>query len=411
MTAVLGAGNTEVLNDIIDPLCRQNSVVVYKANPVLCLSSTVKQLILQPLIERGFVSFVFGGVEQGQAILHHPKVDRVLITGCHHTFDKIVWGSLDKTDPSVEPVVKKPFTAELGAVNPYIIVPGRSAWSASDIDFQAESLIGYKLLNSGHVCAAPQVLVTCKAWPQRQEFLAAVRSKLRVVPPTKCFYPGSEQKYRRHVGSMGSGALCGEPPAPGQSCPVVPLAFEEGLEPPISGKAPIALQEEAFCPVLYEVAVDTPTSFDEFLPAAVDMCHRSCWGNLTCMIIVDDATKAESQQKLDEVLDSMRFGTIGVNFPASAANAFPVLPWGAFPGNELRDVKSGIGYVGNFCCYQGVEKSIMVNRFRNLHAMRVAKTEAEMRCARREARRVAAVFGRTSMWRIVKLALVKFFGI
>jgi len=119
----LGAGNTENNNDVVDPLCKLNSVVVYKSNPVSAQCAAVKARVFRPLIERGFLAFVYGGVDQGRAIAESAKVDRLVMTGSCHTYDKIVWDGRNKSDPTVEPALAKPVIAELGSVNPYVVVP------------------------------------------------------------------------------------------------------------------------------------------------------------------------------------------------------------------------------------------------------------------------------------------------
>ena len=44
--------------------------------------------------------------------------------------------------------------------------------------------------NASCNCGATKVLVTAAAWPQREEFLAAVREALSALSPRSCFYPG-----------------------------------------------------------------------------------------------------------------------------------------------------------------------------------------------------------------------------
>lgn len=413
VTGVLGAGNTEILNDIIHALCLSNSVVIYKSNPVLSKSNRVKQRILAPLIDKGYLAFVYGGLEQGRAIVDSPKVTRITLTGSGKTYDHIVWGDRDKRDLCSEPVVTKPVLAELGSVNPYIVVPGDAPWSASDIDAQAEALVAYKLVNNCHVCAAPQVVVTCRQWAQRSEFIAAVRKKFADAPTTCCFYPGIATQYRRHLEAMGTEAIVS---APSDGLELgdchMPLAFQQDVHVPTeSSQVPLAFAEEAFCPILYEVALDTTPNLTLFLPAAVEFCHKWCWGNLTCMIVVDDSTRKCNEKSFQTQLDSMRFGTIGVNFPASGANAFPALTWGGFPGNDPRDVQSGSGQIGNFYCFENVEKSIMVNRFSNLHTFKLASSRRAKRQARTRARRISAVFAHMTFWRLVKFASAHFVGI
>jgi len=373
-------------------------VVVYKANPVLEVSNKVKELILEPLIQRGYVAFVYGGVEPGKVIVESDSVDRIVLTGSHETFDKLVWGGRDKTDTSAKPVVTKEVQAELGSVNPYIVVPGDGAWSEADVEAQAEALVAYKLMNNGHVCAAPQVLVTCRNWPQRRAFLDAVGQKIAAAPKSRCFYPGTAERYK-----LGDGSDMDANPA------AASVLFKEDLQLPVSadGAIPAALREESFCPVLYEVALDSGPDLPSFLPVAVDLCQAKCWGNLTCMMVVDDATRERHQEKLDSVLDSIRFGTIGVNCPASLANGMPNLSWGGFPGNSKRDVQSGIGQMGNFCCYEGVEKSILYGHFRNLLSFKLAEGAKEAELARMRAGKIARVCEKMSYWRLLQLATVE----
>ena len=95
----------------------------------------------------------------------------------------------------------------------------------------------------------------------------------------------------------------------------------------------------------------------------------------------------------------------------SGANAFPALTWGGFPGNDPRDVQSGSGQIGNFYCFENVEKSIMVNRFSNLHTFKLASSRRAKRQARTRARRISAVFAHMTFWRLVKFASAHFFGI
>merc|ERR1712039_978863 len=146
----------------------------------------------------------------------------------------IVWGGRDKKDPAAEPVVTKPVQAELGSVNPYIVVPGDAAWSTADIEAQAEALVAYKLVNNSHVCAAPQVLVTCRNWPQRRAFLDAVHRKIALAPNANCFYPGTSGRYKFHQLAMDLDGT--RDPAR--------LLFKEDSQLPTSadGQVPVALR-------------------------------------------------------------------------------------------------------------------------------------------------------------------------
>merc|ERR1719195_148389 len=96
----------------------------------------------------------------------------------------------------------KPFLAELGSVNPYIVVPGD--WGASDIEHQAKALIAYKMQNGAHICASPQVIITCKNWPQREAFVEAIRKQVKNLQAYRMFYPGVRKAYNEHKAALGA---------------------------------------------------------------------------------------------------------------------------------------------------------------------------------------------------------------
>ena len=82
---------------------------------------------------------------------------------------------------SGEPDLKKPVTAELGCVTPYIIIPGQ--WSEQAIEYYADECVAGLINNSAHNCTKLELLVTAKGWPQREKFIAAVRyaKALRII--------------------------------------------------------------------------------------------------------------------------------------------------------------------------------------------------------------------------------------
>ena len=51
---------------------------------------------LAPLVEQGYVSFVYGGAEQGKFVSNHRLVTKIHLTGSAATYDAIVWGGKAK---------------------------------------------------------------------------------------------------------------------------------------------------------------------------------------------------------------------------------------------------------------------------------------------------------------------------
>lgn len=63
---------------------------MYKPNPVSAISAHIVARVLAPLVDRGFLAIVGGGVAAGQLLSKHELVDRIMMTGSAATYDKIV---------------------------------------------------------------------------------------------------------------------------------------------------------------------------------------------------------------------------------------------------------------------------------------------------------------------------------
>jgi acyl-CoA reductase-like NAD-dependent aldehyde dehydrogenase len=116
------------------------------------------------------------------------------MTGSTATYNAIVWGC-DNPAQGKARLMSKPFTAELGCVTPYIVVPSEEPWSAEELAYQAMIACTSVVLNSGHNCNATEVIVTAKGWPQREQFLEAVKRFLDGTYQRYIWYPGSQVLY------------------------------------------------------------------------------------------------------------------------------------------------------------------------------------------------------------------------
>jgi len=219
------------------------------------------------------------------------------------------------------------------------------------------------------------------------------------------FYPGVNKAYEQHKAALGGDVTAVQTADMGFDSKS-PLIFKAGVSADPSADI-LALKNESFAPILIEVPIESEATFASFLPAAVDFAHDRCWGSLTCTIVVDDHTMARNQEALNRIVDGMKFGAIGINLPPALANIFPVLTWGGFPGHTQRDVQSGIGILGNFCCYENVEKSVMTGRFYNM--LQLTNAGSPQYQARR-LRRLCEVFLHMSYWRVAKFAAAHFIG-
>jgi len=124
-----------------------------------------------------------------------------------------------------------------------------------------------------------------------------------------------------------------------------------------------ALTREAFCGVLAEVSLDVSDA-PSFLREAVDFANQHVWGTLSCMMLIDFRTRTRYRHEFEQALADLRYGGIGVNAWTGANFALGEPSWGAFPGNALDNIRSGIGVVHNTMLFDHPQKAIVHAPFR-----------------------------------------------
>jgi acyl-CoA reductase-like NAD-dependent aldehyde dehydrogenase len=356
VAAVLGAGNIGSIPplDVLYQLCAHNRVAVCKMNPVNAYLGPLLERAFAPLVERGFVAFIEGGVDTGQALCSHPLVDAVHVTGSITTHDAIVWGTTaakrGERKAASRPLLDKPVTSELGCVTPVIVVPGR--WKRDELVTQARRVAAMVIHNASFNCNAAKLLVTASGWYLREEFLDALRAELRAAQPRRAYYPGAQHRYQSFLDRYPGAEVLGE-----AGNDVVPWTLIPGV-PARAGE--LALSQEAFCGVIAETTLDRGGTSDPagFLDAAVQLCNRSVWGDLSCAILVGGESERMLGDGLDRALAELRYGAIGVNLWPGVVYGLGTPPWGAHPGNTLADARSGIGFVHNALLLDHPQKTV-----------------------------------------------------
>jgi aldehyde dehydrogenase (NAD(P)+) len=343
--AVLGAGNVSSipLLDALHELFTANRVVLVKLNPLTDPLLGVFQAILRPLIEHGVMRLITGDAKVGSHLAHHSRVAHVHITGSAKTHDAIVFGPGPEGAArrrAGRPLLTKPISSELGGVSPVIVLPG--TWSRADLRFQAENLASQRLHNNGYNCIATQVVVISSDWAQKHQFLAALRRALGGAPHRAAYSPGSDQR----IAALDGGRVL-----------VGPLAA--GVE---SSSIKSLFTTEIFAPALGVVTL--PGDGAEFLSAAVTLVNQEVSGTLGAGLIAHPATLRELGSRFGTELARMRYGCIGINVWIGLGYQLPTVPWGAFPGNELTDVGSGIGMVHNALFLRDPERTVIRGPFR-----------------------------------------------
>ncbi|WP_417509930.1 aldehyde dehydrogenase family protein [Microbacterium sp.] len=349
---VLGAGNVTSIPvlDVLYELLAHNRTALLKVNPTQDALVPVFEHAFAALIEPGFLRIVRGGGDVGAYLTGHKRLDHVHITGSAATFDAITWGPRDaaatkRRRREDRPLLKKPITAELGGVSPIIVVPGE--WTPADLRFHAEHIATMRLQNCGHNCIAGQVVIMSSEWAQADAFRAALRRAYAKAPERPIWYPGSTSRMQQANDDYPDALVLGDR-----------LLVEIGAD----DDATALENTEYFAPVLGVVSLSGQGQ--EFLDAAVAHANDKLQGTLGANLLIDPATQRSLGTGFERSITELRYGSIAINAWTAFGFITPTLTWGAFPGNTLQDVGSGLGVVHNALLLDRVERSVLRGPFR-----------------------------------------------
>ncbi len=397
---VLGAGNVSTLpiTDIFHRLFIANHVVILKLNPVNDYLGPLMEKGFSVLIKRGFLRIVYGGAAEGTYLCHHPLVDEVHVTGSDKTFETIVFGSDSNSERKTQkrPLISKPVTGELGNITPVIIVPG--PWSDSDIRKQAEKITTGLAVNAGCNCLTPRVIVQQKNWSKREALIKAIGKDMANLETRKAYYPGAVERHAAYIATHPDALLFGD-----TSQGHLPWTFIPDIDP--KNENDICFKKEAFCSLLAETALDAP-NIPEFIDRAVDFVNGTLWGTLTVSIVIHPKSLCDPKVavSLERALVNLHYGTIFVNEWGALANPFPRTPWGGFPGSDIYNVQSGIGFVNNTLMFSRPQKTVIRGPFKKTPDI----TRVTFRHFHSAAKKFATYLASPSIWKIPGLAWIEF---
>ena len=338
--AVLGAGNYSSSLEMVKAMFLENCAVVHKPHHLNEATDEVWAKIMQPLVDVGALSFV--SAAEGRALTTDERLSKIYFTGGTGTAQAI----MNATNTEL--------ISECGGNNPCIIVPGDRPWTEKEIHHQAVQITTVAKLNGGAVCGRPQTLVTSKHWPQREEFLAALKQAIAEdTPAAGTYYPGSDKVLAGFKENYPDAETLQPEGGKYKSADflVITGVAEDGY----------AVSHEAFCQIIDEVLLDVPANAAEFLPKAVEFCNTRLLGTLGSMILIDEDTKKAHHDILEQAVTEMEYGGIAINTIPPFIFLSPYLTWG---GNEEgKTFVSGHGNFGNLLCYENVEKSIIEANF------------------------------------------------
>ncbi len=355
---VLGAGNVSSIGplDVIYKLFVEGTVCLLKLNPVNDYLGPYIEEWFAPLFEVDALRMAYGGADVGAYLCQHDGIDEIHITGSEATHDAIVFGTGEegrRRKAENRPILNKRITSELGNVSPIIIVPGK--WTQKELRFQAENVATQMTNNAGFNCNAAKVLITHKAWAQREDFLQHLKDVLKELPPRKAYYPGAQERYELFVNAHREVDQIGK-----NEKDALPWTLLPNLNP--EEKDTLAFQRESFCAVTGETPLEAADPAD-FLEKAVSFCNETLHGTLNASIIVHPKTERWLGARLEQAIADLRYGSVSINHWAALSYGLGVTTWGAFPGHTYDNIQSGIGVVHNTLMFAKPEKSVIYGPF------------------------------------------------
>lgn len=244
--------------------------VVVKAHPSHAgTSELVSSAIIAAAAKTGMPDGVFShlfdpGFEVGVNLVKNPKVKSVAFTGSLQGGKAL----FDLASSREEPI---PVFAEMGSINPVIVLPG-----ALRNESLAAQYAGSITLGSGQFCTNPGLLIGLQS-EEFQSFKAKLGEEISKIAPATMLNSGIEANYERKrkevVSQQGVHTLSGDNDVAPNSPLVAEVGGQEFLKNP-------RLHEEVFGPFSLIVEVNTPEELEQIL--------EKIEGQLTATVMGDD---------------------------------------------------------------------------------------------------------------------------
>ena len=337
--AISGAGNYSSSIEMAMALFLENKAVIHKPHKLNEATDAVWAKVFAPLIERR--ALVFIDAHLGREMSALEGLDAIYFTGSTGVAH------------AIQNAASAPLVSECGGNNPCLIVPGK--WSEKDIEHWAVQIASVGKLNGGAVCGRPQTIITSKNWPQREQFISALRKAIEEDTfGTSTYYPGVDKTKADFLENQPTAEIL--TPENGKH-PASEFVFIPGI-----GEDDFAVHNEAFCQIFSELPLDTEDNVDDFLSKATAFCNDKLLGSLGCMMLVDAATFKANEQRVHQAVAELNYGGIAVNNvpPNIWLNAY--LTWGGC-GETTENFVSGVGNFGNGMNYENVVKSVIIDDF------------------------------------------------
>ncbi|HVI48691.1 MAG TPA: aldehyde dehydrogenase (NADP(+)) [Chitinophaga sp.] len=344
--------------DTASALAAGNPVIIKAHQSHLGTNELVAKAIQQAAIQCGmpdgvFASIIGNGSTIGQQMVKHPGIRAIGFTGSFNAGMSI----FDAVTQRAEPI---PVYAEMGSINPVLLLPGKLAQGAEQVAQQYAASI---TLGTGQFCTNPGLLLALEG-EATERFAAALQQQLAATTPSAMlnrsicyhYYENREQLARKTgVETLFAGvSLVEQTQGSAALYRVSGKHFTTNQE----------LQQEVFGPASLLVVC----SDEEELQQAVQMLH----GQLTGTVMGTD----EDLRYFSELLDRFteKAGRIIFNnVPTGVEVCYAMQHGGPFPATtDLRSTSVGASAITRFArplCWQDCPQQLLPDALKDANPL------------------------------------------
>ena len=333
--------------------------VIVKAHPAHPgTSEMVGRLILHAVREAGLPEGTFSllfdaGFEVGQALVRHPGVKAVGFTGSLKGGRALA----DLAAARPEPI---PVYAEMGSINPVVLLPGAIAGRAAAL---VEGLHASAMLGVGQFCTNPGLILLPRT-PAAQQLVRDLAARLAATPEGTMLTPGirrnfaalTEERARQPGVRVLAGGTAQAP------CGAAPVWFETGAQEFITNPT---LGEEIFGPSSLVVWCADRA---EMLAVA-----RQLEGSLTATVHATPEESAETREVV-EILAAKAGRLVLDGYPTGVEVSHAMVHGGPYPATSDGGRSTSVGTRAlarwaRLVCYQNFRDDLLPPELRNANPL------------------------------------------
>lgn len=326
---VLGAGNVTAtpLLDVLHHVFLAGRAALLKCSPLHRDLVPHFAAALAPLVAADLLDIRCGDAGLGRELADLPGLGTVHVTGSTAT-----WGAVRAHAAATG----RSATAETGCCTPVFVVPGR--FGDDDLRAIARQLAIHVACNGGATCLAPRLVLTARAWPQREAMLAHLRDALAALPARVPFHPAARTDFAAAAGRAADAAA-------------LQPTLRAGLDP--TPHAPLWSREH-FAPVLLELPL-SGDSAAAWAAGAAAFVREHVFGSLAAYVFAPRDGAAVTAVVAD-LVRALPHGSIAIDCWAGLGYGLGVVPWGVAEG---RPWQHGAGWSRGTVCLPGVRRCVV----------------------------------------------------